>query len=453
MTRPEITRWPIVRSLLMHRWPQVLITSITLAVFLLTIIAGLLGTPVGNRNFSIITVWILWWGLLMLVAVPAFGRAWCSVCPIPAPGEWLQRGAVLRPQGKGLGLELRWPRRLRGIWLQNAAFVLLCVFSLVILTLPALTGWVLAGFLLLALVTSLTFERRAFCRYLCPVGGFIGLYSQLAPIELRVKDPAVCASHPVKSCYLGSPTGYGCPWLVYPGTLMKNNSCGLCMECLRTCTEDNIVIQLRPVGSDLAVPSTRRLDEAYKSLIMLGSAILYSGVILGAWGPLKLIGSRVGTIPWFGYAGSVLGLLLIALPGLFFLAVALGKWWSSATSLRRTFVAQAYALVPLGLAAWVAFSLAFVFASASYLLPVLSDPLGLGWNLFGTSAYTWQPYWMQIVPYLQIGVLLVGLAWACRTSRHIAAEELAPAAALRLAAPVSAFSLSVTLGLIGLLVA
>jgi polyferredoxin len=453
MTRLEITRWPIVRSLLIHRWPQVLITSIGLAVFLLAIVAGLLGTPVGNRNFSIVIVWILWWGLLILLAVPAFGRAWCSVCPIPAPGEWLQRGAILGPRGKGLGLNLRWPRRLRGIWLQNAAFVLLCAFSLVILTNPALTGWVLAGFLLLALLTSLTFERRAFCRYLCPVGGFIGLYSQLAPIELRVKDPVVCALHSVKSCFLGSAAGYGCPWLVYPLTLKKNNSCGLCMECLRTCTEDNIVLQLRRPGTDLGESSSRRMDEAFKSLIMLGSALLYSGVMLGTLGPVKLIGSRVGTTAWFGYAGGVLGLLLIGLPGVFLLAVAAGKWWSSATSLRRTFIAQAYALVPLGLSAWVAFSLAFVFASASYVFPVLSDPLGLGWNLLGTGALPWQPYAMEIVPYLQTGVLLVGLVWACRTSRQIAGEELAPGAALRLATPVSAFSLALTLGLIGLLVA
>ncbi len=210
------------------------------------------------------------------------------------------------------------------------------------------------------------------------------------------------------------------------------------------CTEDNIAIQLRPLGADLGVTSSRRLDEALKSLIMLGSALLYSGVMLGACGPVKLIGSRVGTAAWFGYAGGVLGMLHIAVPGSFFLAVVAGKWWSSADSLRQTFVAQAYALVPLGLAAWVAFSLAFVFASASYLLPVLSDPLGLGWNLFGTGAFAWQPFGMQVVPYLQVGVLLGGLAWACRTSRRIAAEELAPGAALRLATPISVFSLGVT---------
>ena len=94
-----------------------------LAGMTLVIAAGFLGTPVGSRNFAIVMVWIAWWAALMLVAVPGFGRAWCSVCPLPLPGEWLQRGAILAPRGRGLGLKLRWPRRLRKMWVQNAAFV------------------------------------------------------------------------------------------------------------------------------------------------------------------------------------------------------------------------------------------------------------------------------------------------------------------------------------------
>ena len=115
--------------------------------------------------------------------------------------------------------------------------------------------------MIVALATSLIFERRAFCRYLCPVGGFIGLYSQVAPVEVRVKDPAVCAAHTEKSCYTGSADGYGCPWQVFPGTLTKNIYCGLCMECLRTCTQDNVAFNLRPFGADLQTtqrPQARR---------------------------------------------------------------------------------------------------------------------------------------------------------------------------------------------------
>jgi polyferredoxin len=95
--RFELTRFLFVKSLLKNRWLQFLAWSVMLAGFLLAILSGLFGTPVGNRNFGIVFVWIAWWAVLILVAVPFFGRAWCAVCPIPLPGEWLQRGAIMDP--------------------------------------------------------------------------------------------------------------------------------------------------------------------------------------------------------------------------------------------------------------------------------------------------------------------------------------------------------------------
>ncbi|NNJ48588.1 MAG: 4Fe-4S binding protein, partial [Acidimicrobiia bacterium] len=118
-----------VKALLRSRWPQFLIMAVALAGFVLAIVAGLWGTPVGSRNLSIVAVWIAWWAVVILVAVPLLGRAWCGVCPLPAPGEWLQRGAVLGPAKRGLGLNKRWPRRFRNIWLQNVGFVLLALFA------------------------------------------------------------------------------------------------------------------------------------------------------------------------------------------------------------------------------------------------------------------------------------------------------------------------------------
>src|SRR5512136_660257 len=204
MTPSELTRNRLVKATLRARWPQFIIRAIALAGFLFAILSGLIGTPVGNHNFSIVFVWIVWWALLMLIAVPFLGRGWCAVCPILMPGEWLQNGALLKPRGKGLGLNRKWPRRFRNIWLQNIAFTLLALFSVAVLTQPGVTGVVLLLLLLTALATSLIFERRAFCRYLCPVGGFIGLYSQAAPLEVRVRDPRVCATHTTKTCYTGS---------------------------------------------------------------------------------------------------------------------------------------------------------------------------------------------------------------------------------------------------------
>jgi ferredoxin len=455
VTRFDLARLPLIRRLLTSRWPQLTLTLITLGGFTFAITAGLVGTPVGSRNFAIIFVWIAWWALLMLVAVPLAGRAWCSVCPIPMPGDYLQRGSVLAPApGKrSLGAGLRWPKALRNIWLQNGAFALVALFSTVILTQPRLTSIVLLAFLFVAVGASLLFERRAFCRYLCPVGGFIGLYSQLAPVELRVIDSKVCASHIEKTCYTGSEAGYGCPWQVFPPGLVKNTYCGMCMECLRTCPHDNIAINLRPFGDDLNQPKGRKLDEVYKAFIMLGSAMLYSAVLLGPWGPLKMAAYSVGSLAWLAYAAGFLAVIFGVLPGAFSLAVWAGRRLARSPMRQKTaFVSLAYALVPLGLAAWVAFSLSFVFANFSYVWQALSDPLGWGWNLLGTGGLVWQPYLMEYVPALQTAILLGGLAWASVTTRRIAGEVLAPQAALLQSGPVIVFLLAGTLTLMFLLV-
>jgi hypothetical protein len=350
-------------------------------------------------------------------------------------------------------LGLRWPKRLRNIWTQNGAFVLVALFSTVVLTQPRLTGIILAVFLFIALGASLIFERRSFCRYLCPVGGFIGLYSQIAPVELRVKDPAVCVAHTVKSCYVGNENGYGCPWQVFPGGLTKNTYCGTCMECLRTCTEDNILIQIRPIGSDLTVPSGRKLDEAYKAFIMLGSALVYMAVLLGPWGFLKTAAYSVGTTGWLAYALGFLGFVLVLLPGLFYLAVLVGKRLAGLRTVqKRQFISLSYALVPLGLCAWIAFSLSFVLTNLSYLLPVISDPFGWGWNIIGTAGIGWKPYLTGVVPIFQVLALLAGLGGSILIARRISGEGTTRRSADLQSLPVSIFCFGITVLLMVLLI-
>src|SRR5512142_1347986 len=97
------------------RWPIFLARAVTLAGFVLTMIAGLFGSVVGSHNFAIIFVWIAWWTLLKLVFIPLGGRSWCAICPIPMPGEWLAQGGVFpggKLQRRWHSFGIRWPRRL-----------------------------------------------------------------------------------------------------------------------------------------------------------------------------------------------------------------------------------------------------------------------------------------------------------------------------------------------------
>ena len=415
----ELTHIPFIKNALKNRYPQLAVFIVMLVGYIFAILAGLIGTPVGSHNFSIVFVWIAWWAILILIAVPFFGRGWCAVCPIPLPGEWLQRGAILSPPDKRpKWLNLRVPKMFRNIWLQNISFLLLALFSSVLLTTPNITGIVLAAMLFAAIGLSTVFERRAFCRYLCPVGGFIGLYSQTAPIELRIKDKQLCVNCEGKPCYNGSSAGYGCPWDVFPGGLTKNTYCGLCMECIRTCPHDNIAVNLRPFSADLAKPTTR-MDEAFKAFIMLGSAIIYAGVLLGPWGMLKDAAYNVGSGAWFIYAAVFLAIIFIVLPGLFTLGILNTK---NTLPLKHRFASLSTALIPLGMVFWVAFSLSFVLTNASYILAALSDPLGLGWNLFGTANIAWQPMLTSILAPAQTLALVGGLIWSARTAQKAASE-------------------------------
>jgi hypothetical protein len=278
--------------------------------------------------------------------------------------------------------------------------------------------------LFLGISLSMIFERRAFCRYLCPVGGFIGLYAQVAPIELRIKDKNVCAKCVGKPCYNGSELGSGCPWDVFPGGLTRNTYCGLCMECIRTCPHDNIAVNLRPFSADLARPSNK-LDEAFKAFIMLGAALIYAYVLMGSNGAAKLAAYTVFSSAWFIYASVFLAFIFILLPGLYWLAVRIGNVNLPVTT--KLFASASTALIPLGLMFWVAFSLSFVLTNATYILAALSDPLGLGWNLFGTAAIAWQPLLSSALAPAQTLALVGGLAWSARTAQKTALQaEISP---------------------------
>ena len=446
----NLRRIGVINKLLVSRWPQLVIRIITLAGFLLVILGGLIGTPVGSQNISIVLVWIGWWGVLILFAVPILGRGWCNICPIPMVGEWFQQGTVLGPApGRaGIGLNKAWPKKWRNIWVQNAFFLGLAIFSTVILTNPLVTSLAVLALLLISIGVSLVFERRAFCRYICPVSGFIGLYSQVAPVEVRVVDPQICRDHTEKTCYTGNQNGYGCPWGLYPAAVTKNVNCGTCMECLRSCPYENMAVNLRPIGKDLFNRRERKLDEAFKAFIMLGGAMIYSFVMLGPWGGIKMAAYSIGSPAWLLYALILAALVLVVLPGLIYLGLRLANPGMAASQLKREFIHQSYALVPAGLAAWIAFSLSFIFTNFSYVFSGLSDPFGWGWNLLGTAGMVWTPYFSNAIPFLQVLVLLVGLGTTVYASNKIALEGLQSRSSL----PLIGLSTALTVGQLWILI-
>ncbi len=350
------------------------------------------------------------------------------------------------------------------MWAQNFGFLGIALFSALILTSPFVTALVLLAFILLSIVTSVLFERRTFCRYLCPIGGFIGVYSQVAPVEVRIKDAAVCASHTEKTCYTGSDDGYGCPWFNLPAKVQTNTFCGMCGECLRTCPKDNIALNIRRPGLDLLRTTGRRLDEAFNGTDDAERRLRLFG---RSARPVRLAEGHGASRRHTGLVRLQLRCCwcctVAVVPGLFWLCVRVSRAISRGTSNQTVapshrksnrggslFADYAAVLVPLGLAIWMAFTLSFTLVNLSYAWPALSDPFGWGWNLFGTAGMSWTPYVSGLIPYLQIPLLLAGLVAAVALGLRTAREHgQSPWAAV----PVSVFSAAAVVGLITLYMA
>ncbi len=209
---------PWLKWLVKRRWLQFALVLPNLGFFILFLIAGFFGSPIGNRNIIITFVWILWWFLLITILVPFGSRIWCLVCPFPFFGEWFQRRRLLGPDASrpGIpklmrGLKKKWPKRLSNIWLQNILFLCMCTFSSILVTRPVTTAVALGGLALLATVMHLIYTRRTFCLYVCPVSGFLGLYSMTSMIEIRSKDPGFSSQCKVKAGIFGSEKSWACP--------------------------------------------------------------------------------------------------------------------------------------------------------------------------------------------------------------------------------------------------
>lgn len=147
-----------------------------------------------------------------------------------------------------------------------------------------LSAWLLLLITAGAVVSSVLFERRLWCRYLCPIGGMNGLFAKLSVTEIRSRQ-GVCqggylwlhcwlscsSAHATNhrhgksgscttyQCYKGGPPqpprgleSTGCPLYSHPAQLEDNRNCVLCMECIKACPHSSVEFNLRPPG-DLGI--------------------------------------------------------------------------------------------------------------------------------------------------------------------------------------------------------
>ena len=355
----DVREFLLVRRIVNLRGFQFLVVLPTTAVVTVVTISAAVGILHPSFNFGTVFTWVVWWGAL-LASFVVFGRAWCLICPVGAVGEWIQRLSLWWRSPYTAGLQLRWPRRLRNLWLATALFMVFVWLDngYGMSNSPRLTAGLIVVLTLASAWIGLFFERRAFCRYLCPLTAFIGLNSLFSMFELRRQDAGTCRARCAsKDCFRGNTQAYGCPMGEFPAVMDSNLHCILCTECVKSCAHNNLALRFRPPGRDLWTSRRPRLDEAVAAAVVVGMATILPVLTLALLPGLRAIlagvlpaGSPPNDAPRLVAVGLLFVLGALVSVGVMY-AFGRGAGWAAgaATGGRALFAGCAQALIPVGL--------------------------------------------------------------------------------------------------------
>ncbi len=408
--RFDLWRWkPQLRDLM--RSPLLwngLLFGVVSWVFVLVNLWLWFGPQDRQHNGALNMFWAWWWPLILLT-YPVVGRLWCSFCPFMVWGEISQRIAG------ALGWQpARWPRGDSDAW---AAPILAAGFAAILLWEAVWnlenSAWLSSCLLLLitlgAVIGSLRFEKRFWCRHLCPVGGMNALFAKLAISELRAQAGICSGSCASYACFKGGPAEgeglatAGCPLGTHPAHLADNRNCVLCLTCAQACPHRSVQLRLRPPAADLQRDMDPPAGEAGLILVLAGGVCLHHWQrLLGgvALAPANLLEGAL--LPRLAFAA-----LALALPAGVFLLVRHLRGWGrrpevAASRLRLSL----YALLPLLWALMLADHLPLGMAEGGLVLPVSV----VSWwpELAG-----WLPAWSadgHVIAFCQSLVVAVGVA-------------------------------------------
>ena len=445
-------------KLIVSRWPQIILTIFSMAMIYIVILTATLGTKMSGRNFGVLMMWAIWLFVIIAILTPFMGRFWCTICPLPFVGDFLQRRSSFNPERgktKGFnnrfyGLSLSWPEWLKNDWLRLFFFMLLATFSTTLVATPVISGLSVLLLLLIPTIMSVIWGLRSFCTYLCPISVFVGPHSRMSTLALRCKSQAVCDKCIPHFCQKGSVNGWACPYGLNVGEMKESSDCGLCLECTRSCLYNNVTLYRRPFATELG---TRNMSEAWLTMAIFTLSIVYSILYLGPWTQIRDFVNILDKGNWdlFGmYALGLWTLVLLIMPLVMYLLAFAGIKLSKAEMrVRKVFLDNVSALLPLSLLLWMAFVIPMLFVNVTFIEQSVSDPFGWGWDFFGTANIPWHQLVPRLVPWLQAMLILTGLHLSLRNLKRIWDPcQLTPKRLLMLIFPMAIFIIAAAIGML-----
>ncbi|MCB4393949.1 4Fe-4S binding protein [Synechococcus sp. HB1133] len=380
--KPQLREWmraPALWNTLLFGLVSWLFVAVNLALWL---------GPQERAVNPMLTLFWAWWWPLILLSYPLVGRLWCSICPFMVWGQIAQRLTPWRKRS--------WPHGDLDRW---GAPALAAGFAAILLWEEVWnledTAWLSSCLLLLitagAVISSTVFEKRFWCRYLCPIGGMNGLFAKLSILELRAEVGTCSGSCSSYSCFKGGPADgeglatEGCPLGTHPAHLSDNRNCVLCMTCTQACPNRSVQLRLRPPAADLQRNMQAPDGERGLLLVLAGGLCLHHWQRLLGWLPLAPSSLHEGPL----LARLSFGALALALPA------AAGLW------LKRRWL---YAGLPLLWALLLARHLPIGMAEAGTVLPV-------GWPQWSADPH--------VIGFCQTVVVVIGWVGAVILSRRL----------------------------------
>ena len=434
---PDILRWPVAGALLRWRHARTALQLTALLLATAIVLHGLFGPQIAPRNLATVLTWVHYRGLLV-VALLAAGNFFCTGCPFI-----LLRDAARQQHRPARG----WPARLRNKWLGIVLFAsVLFVYELFDLwALPRATAWLVLAYFAAALAIDLVFTGAAFCKYLCPIGQFNFAAATLSPLEVTVRQPAVCGTCRTVDCIRGrrdpaSPgvtIQRGCELGLFLPAKVGNLDCTFCLDCVQACPHDNVAIAVRLPGAEL-VDGRRRSGIgrlAARPDIAALAVVFAFGALLNAFAmvrPVYEVEQRLARL--MGISSEAPVLLLMFVLGLGIAPAALLTIAAASTrllsrpdrgSIRADMVNYAVALVPVGFGLWIAHYSFHLLTGVLTIVPVAQSAAA---DLFGRASLG-APLWTlaglspgAVFP-LQIGFVLLGAFGSLAVAYGISERE------------------------------
>jgi polyferredoxin len=396
------------KAFLKSRWFPAIFAYPTLVVFAYIIYALLWGPEAASANLGTSLTWVLWWPLIPILMF-VLGRFWCAICPFATTIDLVQKKF-------GLGRPVPAFLKKYGIWIIDAIFLTITwmdhVFGIV--ESPRGSGYLLGLMVTAVVVTGVLFERRAWCRYLCFLGGLSGNYSRSSMLELRA-TPEICATCTTQNCYKGDGKTPGCPIFEFPRTMQTSANCNLCGNCVKTCPNDSIRISTRIPTKELWFIARPKFEESFLAVVIVGIVLVQNITMLSFWEPL--MDTLVGVLHYQALAFTAVFLVAMGVP--FGLVAGAAKLSGSATgeTFAKNFARFGYAVIPLDLAGHIAHNMFHLLAEGKAIY--YNGAALVGRQVTGPAAVLS----MGTIQILQFIMLGLGIFGSIFTAYKIAARD------------------------------